>query len=304
MNPRHTEGETEEQAKAAAIREAFCRTFSMKGIGRLDPGEPLPAMLAFIFIRTRPGPQGEGKYQWMPTALVRCPSAIRMQTPKILRKGCTLDVVHARVKGKHHAIYALSDDQMEDDWEETGYTRLALPPNPIGWALDQTAEQARILCRQWTMRDGTTVWKEMRWETRKAEKMLSMPAGSVESAVRILEELSQEDLKNIREIMEEMGLDNWEHPAGDPAGVEIERQQAKAAMDRFVNRDAVKRLIARTALLPEYERSQVWAEMLHHARAGSWEKFPKPIGEWLRQTIEYIDRGGPKPDYWPGKAPW
>ena len=76
------EGEAEDEAKAAAIREAFCRTFSVKGIGKLDPGKPLPATLAFTFIRTRPASQHEGKYEWIPTALFRCPAAIEMNARK------------------------------------------------------------------------------------------------------------------------------------------------------------------------------------------------------------------------------
>ncbi len=147
----------------------------MKGIRKLDPGKPLPAILAFTFIRTRPAPHHEGKYEWIPTALFRCPATIEMHATKILRKGCTLDVVHARVRGKHQAIYALSDDQLEDDWESSGYTGLALPPNPIGWALSRAAEHFGITCRQWTMRDGARVWNEMRRETRQAEIALSMP---------------------------------------------------------------------------------------------------------------------------------
>ena len=94
------EGEAEDEAKAAAIREAFCRTFSVKGIGKLDPGKPLPTTIAFTFIRTRPTSQHEGKYEWIPTALFRCPAAIEMNAQKMLRKGCTLDV--AQGPGQRH----------------------------------------------------------------------------------------------------------------------------------------------------------------------------------------------------------
>ena len=298
------EGEAEDEAKAAAIREAFCRTFSVKGIGKLDPGKPLPATLAFTFIRTRPASQHEGKYEWIPTALFRCPAAIEMNAQKMLRKGCTLDVAHARVRGRHQAIYALSDDHLEDDWGKTGHTRLTLPPNPIGWALSRAADRFGITCRQWTMQDGTRVWNEMRRETRQAEIALSMPPGTVEGTVQAMEGISMEDLTDIREIMEEMGLDNWEDPAEDPAGVEIERRQINDAMSRFNTREATMKFIAITAELPEYERDQVWAEMLHHARAGDWKKIPEPIREWSRQVIKYIDQSGPRPDYWPDQIPW
>ena len=298
------EGEAEDEAKAAAIREAFCRTFSVKGIGKLDPGKPLPTTIAFTFIRTRPTSQHEGKYEWIPTALFRCPAAIEMNAQKMLRKGCTLDVAHARVKGIHQAMYALSDDQLQDDWEISGHTKLTLPPNPIGWALDRAAERFGITCRQWMIRDGTRVWNEMRRETKQAEIALSMPPGTVEDTIQAMEGISMEDLTDIREIMEEMGLDNWEDPAEDPAGVEIERQQINDAMSRFNTRDAAMKFIAMTAKMPEYQREQVWAEMLHHARAGDWKKIPEPIREWSRQVIEYIDQGGPKPDYWPDKIPW
>ena len=142
----------------------------------------------------------------------------------MLRKGCTLDVAHARVRGRHQAIYALSDDHLEDDWGKTGHTRLTLPPNPIGWALSRAADRFGITCRQWTMQNGTRVWNEIRRETRQAEIDLSMPPGTVEGAVQAMEEISMEDLTDIREIMEEMGLDNWEDPAEDPAGVKIERR--------------------------------------------------------------------------------
>ena len=217
---------------------------------------------------------------------------------------CTLEVAHARVRGRHQAIYALSDDHLEDDWGKTGHTRLTLPPNPIGWALSRAADRFGITCRQWTMQDGTRVWNEMKRETRQAEIALSMPPGTVEDAVQAMEGISMEDLTDIREIMEEMGLDNWEDPAEDPAGVEIERRQINNAMSRFNTREATMKFIAITAELPEYERDQVWAEMLHHARAGDWEKIPEPIREWSRQVIKYIDQSGPRPDYWPDQIPW
>ena len=68
--------------------------------------------------------------------------------------------------------------------------------------------------------------------------------------------------------------------------------------------DAAMKFIEATATLPEYERSQVWAEALHHGRLGCWYKFPPDLATWFRQLIEHIDRDGPRPDYWPSITPW
>ena len=68
--------------------------------------------------------------------------------------------------------------------------------------------------------------------------------------------------------------------------------------------DAGRKFIERTAPLPEYERSQVWAEAMHYSRLGNWDQFPQPLAEWFRQVVNYVDDNGPKPDYWPDTMPW
>ena len=68
--------------------------------------------------------------------------------------------------------------------------------------------------------------------------------------------------------------------------------------------EAVKKFIQKTAEMPEYERGQVYAQGLHHARLGLWSKFPEPMAEWFRQMVSYIDDNGPVPDYWPERMPW
>ena len=69
-------------------------------------------------------------------------------------------------------------------------------------------------------------------------------------------------------------------------------------------RKAVQAFIEKTAELPEYERSQVWAEALHYARIGQISQIPKPLADWFRQLVNYLDDGGPRPDYWPTRIPW
>ena len=70
-------------------------------------------------------------------------------------------------------------------------------------------------------------------------------------------------------------------------------------------REAAMKFIAdRRRSYRSTRESQVWAQMLHQARAGDWEKIPEPIREWSRQVIKYIDQSGPTPDYWPDQMPW
>ena len=58
-----------------------------------------------------------------------------------------------------------------------------------------------------------------------------------------------------------------------------------------------------TAELPDHERDQARAEALNYARLGEWKRFPRPLGTWFRQVVNYLDDDSPEPDYWPETAP-
>ena len=67
--------------------------------------------------------------------------------------------------------------------------------------------------------------------------------------------------------------------------------------------EAARQFIVATAILPDHERDWARSEALNYARLGKWNKFPRALGTWFRQVVNYLDGDGPEPDYWPDPAP-
>ena len=142
------------------------------------------------------------------------------------------------------------------------------------------------------MKNGAEVWNEMRQETKEAEELLLMEPGTVEAAVRVLEKCSPRDIVDLRDILDELGFNDWKNPAEDFPGVLMERRRVRDAMGKFGVEEAAREFIERTARLPERERIGIWTQGFHYARKGMWEKFPEPLAEWFPQMIGYLDHGG------------
>ncbi len=115
-----------------AIRKAFSSAFSPPGWPRLNPDKPLPALLGFSLMFTRPHPTIAENALWSPVVLLRWPAHIELVSAQFLRPDSILDVHHATVRGRTHALFALSDAQFNDDVAAAGNTRFTVPPNEIG----------------------------------------------------------------------------------------------------------------------------------------------------------------------------
>ncbi|MXZ92714.1 MAG: hypothetical protein F4W95_07725 [Chloroflexi bacterium] len=189
-----------------AIRKAFSRTFSPPGLPELDPDKPMPVMLGFTLMFTRPHPTIPGNNLWSPVVLLRWPGSIEMMATQFLRSDSILDVHHATVRGHTHALFALSDAQFKDDVEETGNTRLMVPPNPIGWALDRAAGKVGAQCRQWKAKDGSRLWGNMAQETKQAEIALGLSVGSVAQMIENVAQLTPSETVDIADFLEELGF--------------------------------------------------------------------------------------------------
>ena len=189
-----------------AIRKAFGRTFSPPGLPELDPDKPMPVLLGFTLMFTRPHPKMPGSALWSPIVLLRWPGSIQMMATQFLRSDSVLDVHHATVRGQTHALFALSDAQFNDDVAATGNTRLTVPPNPIGWALDGAAGKVGAQCRQWKAKDGTRLWRSMVQETTQAEIYLGLSEGSVAQMVDNVAQLTPSETVDIADVLEELGF--------------------------------------------------------------------------------------------------
>ena len=172
----------------------------------LDPRQPMPVLLGFPFMMTRPHPEMERGVITVVMGTLRYPAAIEMQMPINLRPDCILDVHHARVKGKTHAIMAASDGQFRDDMAEEGHSRLALPPNAIGWAFQRAADTAGTVCRHWRMKNGSRAWRRILEETRAAEAQLGMLPGTSAQLVAELEQFTPRAAVELADLLGEYGF--------------------------------------------------------------------------------------------------
>ena len=189
-----------------AIRHEFCRKFSRPGDLNLDPDRPMPVILGFTLIVTRPHPTRPGKIASIPRILIRAPGYIQMFTPQHLRSDAILDVFHATVRGRTHAIYAVSDAQLDDDLSETEHTRINIPPNPIGWALHKAAQQMDTECRHWNMKNGSKDWLNILRETKQAETDLGIPLGHCAQFVNNIATLTPAEFVDAVDYLEEIGF--------------------------------------------------------------------------------------------------
>ena len=207
-----------EGAFAKAYRDFLSQAMRVE----LDAREPMPVLLGFPFVMTRPNAEEPDRPIMVCRMLLRCPAMIGMSALPLLRRDCTLDVQHAVVRGKAHAVMALSDNQMPDNMEELGHSLMEIPPNPIGWALEGAARRIGATCRQWRIRGGTEHWKMILRETGLAEAMMGMPAGMFAGVVMVMEKFSPQDVTDVTEATltrEAKGLDAldlimrmWERP--------------------------------------------------------------------------------------------
>ena len=170
----------------------------------LDVQKPMPLLLGLPFILTRPHPEKEGGVITVVMATLRYPAAIELRIPVNLRPDCILDVYHATVRGKTHAIMAVSDGQFRDDMTEQGHVQLALPPNSIGWAFQTAADTAGTECRHWRMKDGTRTWRGILRETGMAEEQMGVPAGTSQKVVGMMEQMTPRSAMDLADLLEEM----------------------------------------------------------------------------------------------------
>ena len=189
-----------------AIRKAFSSAFSPPGWPRLNPDKPLPALLGFSLMFTRPHPTIAENALWSPVVLLRWPAHIELVATQFLRPDSILDVHHATVRGRTHALFALSDAQFNDDVAASGNTRFTVPPNEIGWALDRAAGTVGAECRQWKAKDGTKLWRNMVQETKQAESALGLSEGSVAHMVESVAQLSVSETVDIADVLDELGF--------------------------------------------------------------------------------------------------
>ncbi|MDE0343013.1 MAG: hypothetical protein OXK82_07590 [Deltaproteobacteria bacterium] len=195
-----------DMSQEQAIRKAFSSTFSPPGLPRLRPDKPLPVLLGFTLIFTRPHPTIPENTLWSPAVLLRWPAHIEMVAPQFLRSDSILDVHHATVRGRAHALFAVSDAQFNDDVAAAGNTRLTVPPNEIGWSLDRAAGKVGAQCRQWKAKDGTRLWRNMVEETKQAETFLGLSEGIVAQMVASVAQLSATETVDIADVLDELGF--------------------------------------------------------------------------------------------------
>ena len=174
-------------SEGSAIRMEYAQRLSaMLGI-KFKPGDPMPLLMGFILMKTIPHPDVPGAIGKVPILLLRSPGQIELHAARHIGPDDLLDVHHAVVNGRTHALTAQSDHLLNDDMTESGNTLLAVPPNPIGWALDRAAQRAGARCRQWRVKGGTEFWKALVQETRDAEAHWNMPPGTTRQVVTDLE---------------------------------------------------------------------------------------------------------------------
>ena len=195
-----------DESPVKAVRKAFSRTFSPPGLPGLDPEKEMPVLLGFALLFTRPHPTDEDAVLWSPTVLVRVPGSIELVAPQLLRSDSIVDVHHAVVKGKAHALWAVSDSLLNDDFAKNGHTLLRLPPNPIGWALEKAAGRVGAICRHWKAKGGTRVWRNILEETAVAESMLGLSAGSVARMVEGAASWTPSEVVEVADLWAELGL--------------------------------------------------------------------------------------------------
>lgn len=180
-----------------AIRNAYVAAFSSMGQSTLDPEGPMPVLLGFIFVSTRPHPSDTDTAMCTHTVFVRSPAHVKLRIRPHLRHDSTLDVHHATVRGSSHALFAYSDCQLHDDLRQTGHQQLALPPNAIGWALQEVCDELSVTCRHWRLKGGSAVWQLIQRETHAAEQILGYPRGAVANIVAQLESMPPEDAADL-----------------------------------------------------------------------------------------------------------
>ena len=194
-----------------AVRQTFRKELSrILGLD-LTTYQHLPVLLGFILVATRPPPpehtQGEPSIIVAPVMLLRCPGFIELHARKHLRPDCVLDVRHASVKGKTHAIMAMSDAQLEDDMEQDNHKHLLRPPNLIGQALQKAAESQGATCRHWQVRGGTDSWNVILKETRRAEAIMGLPEGLFAKVVQQLTDIrTPSQAVDVMDLLEELGI--------------------------------------------------------------------------------------------------
>ena len=77
---------------------------------------------------------------------------------------------------------------------------------PIGWALDAAAGKVGAQCRQWRMKDGSKLWRNIVQETRQAEIDLGLSQRCVAQMVENLAHLTPSETVDIADFLEELGL--------------------------------------------------------------------------------------------------
>jgi hypothetical protein len=142
---------------------------------------------------TRPNPDNDSIIQFI-EFFPRLAHSVRVRLHHIMRPDAVIDVTYAKRRGKFHPISILSDTDLKDDYRDSPFQRLTVPPeSDIGKSVHRTGTRNGVQVRHWQAPHGSRTWKAMKAECNDFERAMGVKVNSIHQYIEELAQLKPDE---------------------------------------------------------------------------------------------------------------